>query len=183
MDIVLKIVKWAFGILMALILVVGVIDLVGTKIVSQVLPTGPDDLGAVELTVKTLDEMPKGFVLTADQYPSRFVIVLVPPPKDLKALVQPGHKVNVLLKKEEVNNLQNVPVIQIYSLTLEDGKKIFDTSQTIPRNPDLGTQKAQRLFYRMIWIPTLYFLALVLFPRTCGCWRKDKANQANGPTK
>ena len=165
MNVALKIMKWAAHVIMALVLFVGFVDLAGARVVGQMMPTGPDDLATTQVTIKDWDITPQGIVVTVENYPTRFVILMSPVPDDLKSILHARQKVDVLIKKEAVDNLQNLKVIQVYKMTLEDGTKVFDVSQSVTTFNPADAEKLNRVYYRMVYIPVLYFVGVFLYPR------------------
>ena len=173
-----KILKWIVGIIMAIILVAGVADLCAVGIVGQIMPTGIDDLAWANVTLKNVTSTPSGLTFAAQDYPTVFVITLIPPPANINDLVKPGDKVAFRIKKEEADHLQNAKVEMAYGLQLANGQQLFDNTAMIMPIPDGGKSKISHFFWGMILVPTFYFLALVSGPPL---WRKIKKRSAGLP--
>ena len=164
MNKALTILKWIANVVMGIVLILGILDTFGMSMVTNMIPSGPDDLATTTITVKSIETTPQGFLLTSQEYPTNFVAQLIPPPENFKTLVQVGHKVNLSVKKEAADKLASTKILQFYKLTLEDGQQVFDTTNTIVSIPPDAAATAQAMFHRMIIIPLIYFVALLLYP-------------------
>jgi len=164
MAILLTIAKWIVGVVMGLVLLLGTIDFFSIGFVSNILPTGVDDLVWTNITLKEVTSAPTGLILKANEYPTAFVITLIPPPADIGNQIKAGDEVAVRIKKESVSHLQGLKVAPTYGLQLKNGQQLFDNTKLITPMPEASQEPVKKLFGNMIAIPILYFLAVIFGP-------------------
>ena len=168
MKIFSKTIRLLADLLMLFILIGGVGNVWLLVQPNPIVPDGPDDLGVVQLTVKSLYQpvpMPHGqYILQSKEYATKFLLNTNPAnPEDVESLIQIGNKVKVQIKRETIGQLQNIDLVYAYALTLNDGKVVFNTSQNIPRHTSITSfELGNVILYGIIAIPALYFLLRIL---------------------
>jgi hypothetical protein len=134
----------------------------------QVVPTNPDDLESVQITVKSLDVDANSSMakLSAEEYPTKFILGFLSKAPNLESEIRVGQKVSVRIKKGIKSELPHTYSIVTYGLALEDGTTLFDSSHEFLSNRDrsmISFNVVNVVFYGMTAIPFLYFFVRILF--------------------
>jgi hypothetical protein len=127
---------------------------------NEFVPSGPDDIGSVQITVKSLNAVSStGYEIFAEEVPTKFILGTLPPTfEKIKSVVRVGDRVNLRIKKELIDHLQGLSIVLAYGISLEGRTNVLDVSQHIPKHTGLGFSVLDIIFYMMVGIPALYFL-------------------------
>lgn len=179
MKILITLLKVLGAIVMVLMLIVGMLDHKSMDLVSETVPTGPDDLAPVTLTVKSFNETPGGYLFSAREYPTQFVVTIGSQKDDIKGQVQVGQQIDVSIKAESISDLSRLFVVPVYGLSQVDGTRLFDASQTIPVQTSEAFKTTVRLADLLIGVPVLYFAGLILYPVLKGLRKRRRINHSH----
>jgi hypothetical protein len=157
---IIKLLRILVDLVMFLLLLGGAANIWMMTQPNELIPNGPDDVGSVQITVKSLKPVsPMGCEIFAEEIPTKFVLGAMPSAfNEIKSAVKAGDKISLRVKKELIGKLQDLSMVLAYGVSLENGTNVFDTSQHIPKHTGSGFSAIDLAFYAMVGIPLLYFL-------------------------
>jgi hypothetical protein len=167
MNFISTIIKWLFGIGMAIGLVAGIIIISATQTDKDTVPQSAADLATVKVTVAE-QHIPEGgdmSTVTTQEYPNGSMVMPIRTGYSAAStliILKPDEQINIDIRKQDVELLDSGTPVVVWGARSSDGKSFLDANQMIENINSPIMKSIGQFAYALIVLPVLYFIGLFI---------------------